>query len=55
MVCVIGQKIACMGEVPVAVAESEPVEAMLHSSTINWVGWIHWVLGLAGGETEFSS
>ena len=51
----IGQKIAHVGEVPVALAELEPVEVMSHSSTINWVGWTHWVLGLAGEETESSS
>ena len=51
----IGQKIACMGEVPVVVADPELVGVMLYSSTINQVGWIHWALGLAGGDTESSS
>ena len=48
----IGRKMVCMGEVPVAVVETEPVEDMLSSSTINWVGHICWACGLAGGETE---
>ena len=43
-----------VGEVPVVVAEMEPVEVMLCSSTINQVGWICWALGLAGEETESS-
>ena len=51
----IGQEIACMGEVPVAVAELEPVEVMLHSSTINWVSQICWALEFAGKETDSSS
>ena len=34
--------------------EPEPVEVMLHSSTINQVGHICWALGLAGNETESS-
>ena len=41
------------GGVPVVVAEPEPVEeVMFCSSTINWVGHICWVLGLAGVEAE---
>ena len=55
MVGSFGQKTACKGEVPVAVAEPEPVEVMSHFSTINQVGQICWVLGLAGEETESSS
>ena len=55
MMGLVGQKIECMGEAPVAVPELEPVEVVLGSSTINWVSQIHWVLGLAGGETESSS
>ena len=47
----IAQKMECMGEVPEAGAELEPVEVMLHSSTINQVHHICWVLGCAGGET----
>ena len=35
--------------------EPEPVEVMLHSSTINWVSQIHWSLGPAHGKTESSS
>ena len=50
----IGQKIVHVGEVPVAVAEPEPVAVMLHSSAINWVGQIPWILGLAHGEAESS-
>ena len=43
----VGWKMVCMGEVLVAVAEPEPVEVILCSSTINWVGHICWVLGSA--------
>ena len=50
-----GQKVACVGEVPVAVAEPGPVEVNLHSSTINEVSQIHWSQGLAGGKTESCS
>ena len=41
-------------EVPMVVAELQPVELMLCSSTFNWVSQICWVLGPAGGETESS-
>ena len=43
------------GEVPVVVAEAGPIEIILNSSTIKWVGQIHWLWGIAGGKTESSS
>ena len=43
------------GVVPVAVAELGSVEVISHSSTINWVGQIHWSQGLTGFKTESSS
>ena len=50
----IDQKMVQMGEVPAAVADPEPVEVMLCSSTSNWVGHVCWALGLAGDMTESS-
>ena len=51
----VGQNIAHVGEVPLTVAEPEPVEVMLQFSTINQISWICWALGLSGGETDSSS
>ena len=49
------QNYSTHGEVHVAVAELQPVEAMSCSSAINWVGQICWALRLAGEKTESSS
>ena len=54
MIRFIGQTIVCLWEVLVVEPEPEPVEIILHSSTINWVGHIFWMLGPARKETGSS-